>query len=466
MQRRFLMLLGFSAAFVLWGATAMAFECIGGTECGAPNLSGGGCGCGGGSVLIAMTDSGKTYQFADDFDGDGVEDDFDNCPFKSNVDQLDADGDGVGDACDNCPTSKNPDQADIDGNKIGDACDPDMDGDGIANDADNCPKLYNPTQKNTYVDAAGATQQNAIGNACNSDIDNDSIANVDDKCPLVAGNDPTKAGCDDDTDGDKIPDNIDNCPTVANPEQLTQSDKADMDHDGLGDACDSDKDGDGVPNFRDNCPTVANPNQVDADRDGIGDTGDPNNWNGPGSCDADQCYFTAYPHPEGELCVNVDGSFQVAASALSVRTDGSYATGDNIPVTLITNRLGVVHHVIARLAEAPDGSEAVLENAETMASTLDPGPQVASCISTKDGVCTELNNIRIKPDKSGKYVINITAELPNGDPKGLNSDAYTTSVTIQATGKDDGGCSALGGSSALLAGLLSLVGLIARRRRN
>ena len=45
------------------------------------------CGCG--SVLVAMTDRGDTYQFADDFDGDGIEDDFDNCPFLSNWDQDD-----------------------------------------------------------------------------------------------------------------------------------------------------------------------------------------------------------------------------------------------------------------------------------------------------------------------------------------------------------------------------------------
>ncbi len=35
-----------------------------------------------------------------DFDGDGVPDDLDNCPFIANANQADADGDEVGDACD------------------------------------------------------------------------------------------------------------------------------------------------------------------------------------------------------------------------------------------------------------------------------------------------------------------------------------------------------------------------------
>src|SRR5690349_17454792 len=72
-------------------------ECSGGL-CGTPNQSGGGCGCGCGcSILVAMTDRGETYQFADDFDGDGIEDQYDNCPFLANYDQTESDGDSAGD---------------------------------------------------------------------------------------------------------------------------------------------------------------------------------------------------------------------------------------------------------------------------------------------------------------------------------------------------------------------------------
>jgi len=100
------------------------------TACGG----GGGGGGPGTPPPVAGTDS----------DGDGVEDDEDNCPDVSNADQADADGDGIGDACDddsdsdgdgvddavdNCPDVSNADQADADGDGTGDACDSDGNGD-------------------------------------------------------------------------------------------------------------------------------------------------------------------------------------------------------------------------------------------------------------------------------------------------------------------------------------------------
>src|SRR6185503_7421735 len=58
-----------------------------------------------------------------DGDGDGVEDDADNCPTIENPDQEDGDGDGLGDVCDNCPSESNASQVDSDGDGAGDACD-------------------------------------------------------------------------------------------------------------------------------------------------------------------------------------------------------------------------------------------------------------------------------------------------------------------------------------------------------
>jgi hypothetical protein len=94
-----------------------------------------------------------------------------------------------------------------------------------------------------------------------------------------------------DTDGDGICGVVtDNCPSVSN------SNQADADSDGTGDACDgcpsdnqktsagtcgcgfadsTDTDGDGICGVvTDNCPAVSNPNQADADSDGTGDACD------------------------------------------------------------------------------------------------------------------------------------------------------------------------------------------------
>jgi hypothetical protein len=66
----------------------------------------------------------------------------------------DFDGDGISNEIDNCPYLFNPDQKDINFNGIGDACEDD-DGDGIPNALDNCPDVYNPNQKDSDGDGIG-----------------------------------------------------------------------------------------------------------------------------------------------------------------------------------------------------------------------------------------------------------------------------------------------------------------------
>ncbi len=136
------------------------------------------------------------YEVIRDSDGDGVEDDLDNCPDVPN-DQTDDDQDGRGNACDECPFDAHDD----------------ADDDGACGDVDNCPWVSNADQ---------------------SDFDGDSIGDACDVCPL----DP-----DDDEDGDTWCGDVDNCPRTYNPDQ------ADLNADGCGDACvdlDADIAGDAV----------------------------------------------------------------------------------------------------------------------------------------------------------------------------------------------------------------------------
>lgn len=62
------------------------------------------------------------FELFTDTDGDGIDDNSDNCASVANAGQEDGDGDGVGDVCDNCPDVANTDQADGDTDGTGNAC--------------------------------------------------------------------------------------------------------------------------------------------------------------------------------------------------------------------------------------------------------------------------------------------------------------------------------------------------------
>jgi len=115
----------------------------------------------------------------DDADGDGIEDELDNCPMVRNPQQVDSDQDGIGDLCDNCAFVANSDQGDRDGDGLGDACDNcperinpdqgDTDHDGIGDTCDNCPSTANPDQRDSDGDG--------IGDACKLFIRGDANGN-------------------------------------------------------------------------------------------------------------------------------------------------------------------------------------------------------------------------------------------------------------------------------------------------
>ena len=423
-------------------------ECTGGF-CGKPNQTGGGCSCGCGcSVLIAMTNRGDTYQFADDFDGDGIEDEFDNCPFATNFEQLDADGDEVVDYCDRCANVADPLQANLDGDAFGDACDTDKDGDLVLDTIDNCALVRNESQANTDGDG--------MGNACDDDDDGDGILDIDDTCRLLAGTAPG-AGCDDDEDQDDVFGANDNCPSVYNPMPQT-----DIDGDGLGDQCDTDKDGDLVPNFQDNCSGVANPSQLDADHDGFGDNG---MWPaGPGSCDPTECYVVA---GDVDGCLNPNSAFEVQLAM--VLQSGDFTAihpGDDITVAIFSNRLDVNHNWVATFEQLPRGSNVTIENQEGSGTTLDGFPQVANCLRRDDaGTCTELNQIKFTPDAPGTYEMKVTVELPQGDPLGYGNTTAVATIAAEVSGGSASGCASAGGGTGIAALAMGLLAVVRRRRR-
>lgn len=393
--------------------------------CGTPNNNGGGgCGCGGGSILVNNTDIGDTYSTSDDYDADGFEDDFDNCPFIANRDQADRDGDGVGDVCDVCAAVANKDQMDTDGDGRGDVCDDDADNDGLVGAQDNCPLVPNKDQADT--------NHNGTGDACDPDIDGDGLPNATDPCAF----DPAaNAVCDDDHDKDGVKDNADNCIAIYNPDQ------GDADKDGQGDACDADADNDGVPNPKDNCKLVANPDQKDADRDRVGD-----------ACDPVFC-FVAAKNPAA-ACLDPKSVFAVTAAPRVQAT-----TGSKIDLAMYVNRENVpVRYSWIVVKQAPNASDTVINSRGSLSKSEVFEARFA------DG-----QRPQFQPSEPGTYTIKLSADLVNPDTLFPQVGHAEATVDVVVTGESQGGCSMSPSSSRntglALFGIAGAVGLALRSRR-
>jgi len=153
-----------------------------------------------------------------DRDGDGIPDEYDDCPDEpedydgwqdfDGCPDPDNDDDGIPDWLDACPN----DPEDFNGFEDEDGCPEghlDYDGDGIPNELDACP--YEPEDFNGFEDEDGCPEGHL-------DYDGDGILNADDSCPF----DPEdfngfedEDGCPEghlDYDGDGIPNALDACP--------------------------------------------------------------------------------------------------------------------------------------------------------------------------------------------------------------------------------------------------------------
>ncbi len=271
-----------------------------------------------------------------DDDGDGMEDEVDNCPADSNATQTntdrdafgnvcddDDDGDGVNDAQDALPLDRT-ENLDFDHDGIGDNADTDDDNDAVNDTSDNCLLLANANQLNTDGDA--------LGNACDTDDDNDGVADTTDKFPL-------NVAVSDDADLDGAPNNwnaacnaacqaasgvvLDNCSALANADQLN------ADSDAFGNVCDADDDNDGIADTDDRFPLNASAS-ADTDTDGA-----PNTW--LASCNvacqlASGLQLDNCPDVVNADQLNTDGDVQGNACDTDDDNDSVLDTSDQLPL--------------------------------------------------------------------------------------------------------------------------------------
>ena len=198
----------------------------------------------------------------EDADGDGVEDEKDECPElaedrdgyqdQDGCPDFDDDDDGVADEDDKCPKAKE----DADDFQDEDGCpDPDNDGDGVLDEKDACPNEKGPA--------------NGPKPGCpDPDPDRDGIPTGKDKCPDAPEDRDgfqDGDGCPDpDNDRDGIPDAHDACPNAKGEPNAAAE---------LNGCANPDHDGDTFDDANDKCPREPEDFDGVEDEDGCPDAG-------------------------------------------------------------------------------------------------------------------------------------------------------------------------------------------------
>jgi hypothetical protein len=178
----------------------------------------------------------------------------------------------------------------------------------------------------------------------------------------------------DDPDDDRVGLALDNCPGTANTNQ------ADRDGDGIGDACDDDIDGDGVDNAADICPLDADPRQGDLDADGLGDVCD----GAHAICDSDPVLVEAISFGSGahdilsEHSITIRGPVQLEPGANVSLQAPKLAFGPGFRVAAgATLRVDAVASTCVALARDP----MVLETEAVPMTATAAGPTATSAIA-------------------------------------------------------------------------------------
>ena len=386
-----------------------------------------------------------------DDDGDGVLDERD----------LDDDGDGIADASDEDQDSKRdtdrdgvPDSVDQDddGDGIADVSDPDRDGDSVPDTRDRDLAPLPDTDSDGTPDVIDADDDgDSVPDAVDADRDGDLIPDVTDD---DADNDGTPDDEDADDDGDGTPDVVDtdadgdsiddavengstagsllvrsgrlasSVPGLCAPPSTTPGSSnpgsVDSDQDGLPDVTDLDDDGDGIDDTSDG----GQANGPDADRDGVPDAVDSDD-NGDGLVDAPSA--TSRQPVSDPSTTDSDGDGQPNSRDADDDGDGvpdardGDADGDGVAETVTQMLSG--SRALPRVLDA-DGRTIVLDSpAITNARQL--ATVAVSCTSGQRG-------LRAKPTGDVRPTLRSCAVRTVGDRTILMVDADgPTAVTVR-----------------------------------